>query len=96
MERLRPRNLKLSVTDRTDYLTFFPVIGLDLDWDSNHQLLAYEDFVISTRPSRHLTYCKTFTNINLKVALHIRGECAYRIRSEFEFSSFLEFQKYSK
>ena len=48
-----------------------------LDWDSNHQLLASEDLVVSTRPSCHLTYCKTFTYINLKVALRIRRECAF-------------------
>ena len=68
-----------------------------LDCDSSHQLIAFENFIISTRPSCHLTYCKTFTYINLKVrrecAYRIRRECAYRIRSEFEFSSFSEFRK---
>ena len=60
------------------YMYFYDVLSFSyLDWDSNHQLLASEDLVVSTRPSCHLTYCKNFTYINLKVALRIHRECAF-------------------
>ena len=59
------------------YMYLYDVLSFSyLDWDSNHQLLVYENLVISTRPSCHLTYCKNFTYINVKDASRIRRECA--------------------